>query len=240
MLNSSKCVMRFGVVSMERIVGEGSGYFLSEELGSVGSHKDLGVIVDCSLKFHAHISSITCKASALVGQLLRGTVCRTMSFMVTLFVAHIRPLIDYCSPVWNLGYRGDIRKLESVQRRWLREVEGMDVLDYSVRLRRSGLYSVHGRLLRADLIKLWKIFHGFVDRELVEIFERCSHPTTRGHRFKLSIPRCRTEIRRRFFSVRCVVLWNGLPDVAVELDTCNKFKGYLDKFMPDMFYETLV
>jgi len=40
--------------------------------------------------------------------------------------------------------------------------------------------------------------------------------------------------------VRCVVLWNGLPDLAVELDTCNKFKRYLDKFMPDMCFETLV
>ena len=114
------------------------------------------------------------------------------------------------------------------------------ILDYSVRLRRSGLYSVYGRLLRADLIKLWKIFHGFLDEELIEILERNSHPVTRGHRFKLSIPRCRTEIRRRFFSVRCVTLWNGLPDQAVELDTCNKFKGYLDLCLSDKFYGTLV
>ena len=66
-LNSSKCVvMRFGVVSTERIVGVGSGYFLGgQELGLVGSHRDLGVIVDCSLKFHAHISSITCRRRRL-------------------------------------------------------------------------------------------------------------------------------------------------------------------------------
>ena len=57
----------------------------------------------------------------------------------------------------------------------------MDVLGYSVGLRRSGLYSVYGRLLRADLIKLWKKFYGSVDRELVGIFERYSHPITCGH-----------------------------------------------------------
>ena len=42
------------------------------------------------------------------------------------------------------------------------------------------------------------------------------------------------------FSVRCVILWNSLADQAVELDTCNKFKGYLDQFLSDKFYETLV
>ena len=80
----------------------------------------------------------------------------------------------------------------------------MDVLDYSVRLRRLDLYYVDGRLLRADLIKSWTILHGFVDGELIGIFEISSNAVTRGHRFKFSIPRCRTEIRRRFFLV-CVV-----------------------------------
>ena len=59
--------MKFGVVSAERIVGEGSG-----ELGLVCFHKDLGVIVDHSLKFHTHICSIICEKSTLVLQLLRG------------------------------------------------------------------------------------------------------------------------------------------------------------------------
>ena len=81
-------------------------------------------------------------------------------------------------------------------------------------------------------------FLWFVDEELSGISERSSHPGTRGHGFKLSIPRCKTEIRRRFSSVRCVLLWNCLTDLAVELDNCNKYKRYFDKFMPDIFYET--
>ena len=233
-LNTSKCVvMRFGSGSSQVVVGSGSGYFLgNSELVLVGSHRDLGVTVDCSLKFHCHVSSVVNRAGGLVGQLLRGTVCREMSFMVTLFVSHIRPLLDYCAPVWNVGYRGDMRRLEAVQRRWLREIEGMAHLEYSERLRRCELYSVCGRMVRADLIKVWKIFHGFVDEELIE----SSHPVTRGHEFKVSIPRCRTEVRRRSFEVRVVDLWNGLPEFAVQLDTCNKFKAYLDENLCEMFY----
>ena len=39
-------------------------------------------------------------------------------------------------------------KLESVKRRWLRVVKGMDGLDYLVRMRSSGLYSVYRSLSR--------------------------------------------------------------------------------------------
>ena len=55
-LNSSKCVvLRFSVVSAERFVGEGSGYFLAgQELGLVGFHRDLEVIVDYSYTLFNH------------------------------------------------------------------------------------------------------------------------------------------------------------------------------------------
>ena len=83
--------------------------------------------------------------------------------MVTLFVSHIRPILDYCSTLWNLGYMNDVRRLEGVQRRWTKEVAGLGDLDYLARLRVLGLYSVYGRMFRADLIKIWKAFHADVD-----------------------------------------------------------------------------
>ena len=67
--------------------------------------------------------------------------------------------MDYCSVLWNLGYLSDMRRMESVQRRWTRQIEGMVGLDYGTRLERLGLFSVAGRHLRADLIKVWKLFH---------------------------------------------------------------------------------
>ena len=55
---------------------------------------------------------------------LLQTVCRGREFMVALFISHIRPIIDYCSCVWNVGY---VRRLvESLQRRWTREVLGLE------------------------------------------------------------------------------------------------------------------
>ena len=157
--------------------------------------------------------------------------------MVTLFVSHIRPKFDFCSTLWNVGYVGDMKKLESIQRRWTKEIGGLANLAYEDRLKRLKLFSVCGRLLRADLIKVFKIFHSGVDLGLRSMFEMQSHESTRGHRFKLSVPRCRGELRRRFFSVRVVTTWNSLPPHVVEAESVDSFKRKLERHMPEAFYQ---
>ena len=76
-------------------------------------YRDLGVVVDCDLRFHSHVSVVVGRAASLMRDLLKSTVCRSKPFMVTLFTTHIRPLIEYCSSVWNVGYLQDSRRLES-------------------------------------------------------------------------------------------------------------------------------
>lgn len=69
----------------------------SQNFSFVLSHKDLGVIVDTSLRFHTHVGIIVNKASGLSTNLLCSTLCRTRGFMLTLFTSHIRPLLEYSS-----------------------------------------------------------------------------------------------------------------------------------------------
>ena len=175
----------------------------------------------------------------MVNQVLGATACREADFMLSLFVSHIRPLLDFGSVLWNVGYVGDIMKLERVQRRWTREINGMNGLAYGTRLRRLGLFSIYGRLLRVDLIKLWKAFNPVVDVQLVQLLERQSHGATRSNGYKLSVPRCHSELRRRFWSVRCVGLWNRLPSGVVGAGSVEGFKARLDSHMGDTFYRTV-
>ena len=90
------------------------------------------------------------------------------------------------------------------------------------------LYSIKGRLLRTDLIKVWKAFNSEVDVGLQILFERQFHSATRGHRLKLSLPACHSETLRRFFSVRVVKVWNSLPAEVVDAETINYYKSKLD------------
>ena len=171
-----------------------------------------------------------------MGDMLRSTVCRTPEFMKKLFVTYLRPHIDFCSCVWNVGYLADVRRLESLQRTWTKEIAGFSGLSYRERLRKLDLYSIYGRLLRKDLIKVWCCFHLDSSSELQSVFELAAYDRTRGHSLKLSIPVCRTELRRRFLSVRCVKTWNSLPSSVVESESIHSFKTKLGSFLGERLF----
>ena len=212
-LNIDKCVvMRFGGSVGIRLTGNYNKDGVP--LKFVSSHRDLGVLVVVKLKFHDHVRSVVRKAGGMVCKLLRATVCHNPSFMVSLFVFHIRPIMDFCSCVWNVGYMMDVRLLESVQRRWTREVAGIGHLSYQERLRTLKLYSIYGRLMRADLIKCWKVFHSEIDVGLQDLFTMSVEWRTCGHPLKVVLPRCELELWR-FFQVCVVQRWNALSVQAV-------------------------
>ena len=156
--------------------------------------------------------------------------------MVSLFVIHVRPIIEYCSSVWNTGYVGDIRLLESLQRRWTREIAGCTHLSYEDRLVKLDLFSVSGRLLRADLIKIWKAFHCEIDVGLSSMLDRSTYPGTRGHRFKLVVQRASSDVLRRSWSFRSVNAWNSLPAVVVECESVTTFKRLLTLELGERLY----
>ena len=69
----------------------------------------------------------------------------------------------------------------------------MGQLDYESRLKTLALFSIGGRFLRADVIKLWKVMRGESVEELQELVTVAPDARARGHRFDL-VPPCRTEL----------------------------------------------
>lgn len=239
-MNISKCaVLRFTRRPVDWTALPFSGqYFLNTSpIPIKDSAVDLGVTIDLSLKFHQHIANIVQKAGGVAQNLLKATVNREASFLLPLFIAHIRPLLEYCSSVWNLGYIGDLRLLESVQRRWTKNIQGMENLDYFQRLKALDLYSVQGRLLRHDMVKYWQIFHDYCAIDPEDMFYNPPLDTTRGHQFKIAHVRTELELRKRFFSVRGITLWNSLPNYVVSANTLSAFKASLSAHLGDRLYE---
>ena len=58
----------------------------------VSVHRDLCVLVDFKLKFHGHVTEVVQTAGGFASELLRSTVGRSLLFIVSLFVLHIRQL----------------------------------------------------------------------------------------------------------------------------------------------------
>ena len=193
----------------------------------VESHSDLGVTVSRDLKFHSQVRRIAGIAGGMTTNLLSSTLARDEKFLMNIYTSHIRPQMEYASGLWNTGYLGDLRLLERVQRRWTRAVEGMELLEYDERLRRLGLFSFQGRLLRSDLILVWKIFNERCAIEVNDVFALATGRVTRGHPYKIYVPRVDLEMRRRFFSVRVVAKWNALSEETVRATSLETFKRLL-------------
>jgi len=232
-----KCVhLRFSRPS--HVVSQQSYYHIANvPIKNVSCHRDLGVNVETNLKFHSHIRETVHKAGGVVTSLLKSTVCRTPEFMSAILVTDIRPILDFCSSLWNLGYVGDMRMIESVQRRWTRQIRGMEELSYDERLRRLNLYSVKGRLLRSDLILCYKIFHDLSVIKPTDLFVMAPSVGTRGHKYKVRVPQTSIDARRLFFSCRVVKPWNSLPSCVVESTSVEVFKRSLHIFLGDQLFE---
>ena len=235
-MNPNKCaILRFSRAYNDLTPAEYSMNGLA--IPSVKSHLDLGVLIDTDLKFHNHIRSAVHKAGGLAQNFLKSTVCRKPEFMLFLLTTHIRPIIEYCSCIWNTGYLGDLKLLESVQRRWTKQIENVRNLEYGDRLRALNLYSVQGRLIRADLIQYWKIFNGKSCITTTDMFQVAPQSGTRGHCHKIFMPSACTDVRKRFFNVRCVPAWNSLPQHVVTAPNLPVFKKLLAETLGDVMFE---
>ena len=115
--------------------------------------------------------------------------------MKALYISHIRPLLDYASCVWFSGYVENLKLMESVQRRWTKNISGLEILSYSDRLIHLDLYCIHGRLLRANLIKYWKTFHGLSAIKVLDTFQLAPVVGIRGHSFKIFQVRLHNKVR---------------------------------------------
>ena len=125
----------------------------------------------------------------------RNFKCKAKKVILPLYKSIVRPHLDYCMQAWRPHYRKDIDKLEKVQRRATRMVEGLGGIfmrGYGVFmgyiydwLRILGLTTLETRFLRADLIDVFKILRGFENLDPDRFFQVIGDGARRGHSFKL-------------------------------------------------------
>ena len=90
------------------------------------NHTDLGVTYDNKkLKFGLHIDKIYSKAALRAKLILKCFQTRSSSVLLKAYCTFVRPLLEYASVIWNPYHKGDINKIESVQRYFTKRLSGL-------------------------------------------------------------------------------------------------------------------
>ena len=78
--------------------------------------RDLGVNISSDLSWTPHINIISDKARRMTAWTLSVFSNRSEPVMLTLFKTMIRPILEYCCPLWSPSKISDIQVIEGVQR----------------------------------------------------------------------------------------------------------------------------
>ena len=201
-----------------------------KEIEHMSEEKDLGIILDEDLRFDEHIATKIRVANAIVGQIRRSFTHLDCDSFRRMFIAFVRPHLEYGQSVWSPHLLKHVKAIENVQIRATKLVNGLHDLDYEERLRRLDLPTLSYRRRRGDMIEMYKHFH-FYDRETTSTSFNPQTRPSRKHKFQLYVRPSKDGARgveTNFFFQRTAETWNGLPAGVVNAEDINEFKNNLD------------
>lgn len=129
---------------------------------------DLGVLFNNKFTFNEHIDKICKKALQRLGCVTRYS--REFSNPLTykhLYVSLVRPLLEYCTQIWNPHYCSLIFRIESVQHKFIQRFSyrvgiPYDCINYKEMERSLNIQSLAERREIFDIIFLYKLLHSTI------------------------------------------------------------------------------
>ena len=202
-------------------------------LKTVSEVKDLGIYITSNLSWSLQATKCANKANSLLGFIKRIVGPKSPDLFSKLYKSLVRPILEYCSPVWSPHLKKDIEILEKVQRRASRFALGTDAKDmpYDERLNRLKWPTLEKRRLFSSLCECYKTINRLngLDPQELFIFADKFRQLRSNHCFKLKARSAKLNSYKYSFFIRIINLWNNLPKEIAEADNLGTFKKYLKK-----------
>ncbi|WP_432422663.1 RNA-directed DNA polymerase [Streptococcus dysgalactiae] len=186
--------------------------------------RDLGLRYSCTFNFSEQIAYQIAKAKRTIGLIHR--TFRLSESKVQVYLAHARPLLEYCPIIFTHVRKSDRISLENVQRTFTKQIIGFStVLNYKERCELLHLEPLWFRRLKLNLYFLFNLLHRRAHSSSTEPHIRpCTPYPLRNRECTLSVPHSRLAFRHHFFLIVYSRLWNRLPLFVRSSHSLSQFK----------------
>lgn len=189
----------------------------------VSSAKFLGFFLTDKLSWNLHVDLICKKARKTIGFIHRSFCSAPINTRRSLYLALVRPILEYGCTTWHPLNKTLTNRLESTQRFACRVILQQWNLSHEELLLESNLPSLSGRRDVATLCHLFKIFHGLCSSP--NPFRPHPRPNLRHlNSCAVEIPFSRLTLCQKSFYPYASSLWNYLPEAIVKSNSLQSFK----------------
>ena len=226
--NANKCKMMFISRKKSKTLPPPQLTLNGTVLNRVNNYKYLGITLTSDLSWLPHISNCCNKTRRLIGLLYRQFQQHASSPTLLRLYISLRPHLEYAFIVWSPSLKGEIDKLEEVQKFALRVCLKSWDKNYDDLLLNSELPSLQKRRVLASLCHLYKILRGLTDFDEAPLQPQSSVYNTRSScKSMLTLPQFRTNSYQHSFFPSIISIWNSLPREATECNTIETLKKYV-------------
>jgi len=207
-------------------------YSLSGQvLKLVTDAKYLGITLSDNLEWTKHIAITAGKANSRLSFLRRNLKGCPEKLKEMAYFALIRSCVEYSATVWDPHHKGNIKKLEGVQRRAARFVKGRYSRFDSVTcmLDDLGWPTLEKRRKDARLILFYKIINNLAAVPYQDVLKEPARCTRKNHSKPFRIIGTNTNQYKFSFFPGTISAWNGLGQICAEAQNINIFKSNLLK-----------
>ena len=194
----------------------------------VPQYKYLGVIVSQNLCWSHHIEHISCRARKILCIIYRNVAKDTddPSTILRLYMALVRPHLEYAAQVWNPHLVKDIHLLEKVQKFALRLCKKNYNESYQYLLDHFQIPSLQDRRLFLSLCTFYCILNKFMFFPTESVLPpTMSFSNSRNFKpYAYRVPLAHHKGLKFSFLHNTISVWNNLPPEAINSQSLANFK----------------
>ena len=175
------------------------------------------------LSWDLYVDHIYKKARKTIGFIHRSFHSAPINTRRTLYLALVRPILEYASTTWHPLNIKLTNRIESTQRLACRVILQQWKLSHDELLQESDLPTLVKRRDVATLCHLFKIFHGLCSSP--NPYRPHPRPSLRHlNSCAVDPPFCRLSLSKSSFYPYAPTLWNYLPEAVVKSTSLQAFK----------------